>query len=226
MVGRTPSEISLIGVSKTRTAEEVVAAVTAGLHDFGENRVQEAMEKKRRVQSLLARNTLDTGKIRWHLIGRLQSNKVSKAVEIFDVIHSIDSGDLARMVGRASARMGKMIDCYAQVNVSGEGSKSGVTIAEAEALAVEIAAQTSLRFVGFMTIGPLTKDQAVIESCFSELRSLRDQLGASHPEWGSPGLSMGMSDDYELAIACGSTAVRIGTALFGARNYSPPAGIV
>jgi len=221
--GRNPSEIQLIGVSKTRTAEEVISASRAGLADFGENRVQEADEKKGSInKSLSTETSLST--FRWHLIGHLQSNKVNKAVELFDVIHSVDTTDLAHKLGEACFAIGKSIDCYVQVNASGEGSKSGASFEDAEFIASRVVAQISLKLVGFMTIGPMTSDETAIESCFIDLRRLRDRLSLLHPEWGNLGLSMGMSGDYELAIKSGATAIRIGSALFGARDYSQATG--
>ncbi len=196
----------------------------AGLNDFGENRVQEALEKKRLVYDLLPADLLIARKIRWHLIGHLQSNKVNKAVEVFDVIHSIDSIDKAEMVGEASAQIGKVIDCYVQVNTSGEDSKSGTTLDEAESVAASVVSQASLKMIGLMTIGAWTDDQTITESCFYDLRALRDRIGLTHPNWGTLGLSMGMSGDYELAVACGASVVRIGTALFGVRNKSTVVG--
>jgi hypothetical protein len=216
--GRNPDEISLIGVSKTRSAEEVVEVIRAGLTDFGENRVLEAFDKKQLVLNSVNSIT-DRPTIKWHLIGHLQSNKVNKAVGIFDVIHSIDSCELARKVGEASRLIGKRLDCYVQINTSGENSKSGTNLAEAESVATAVFAERSLNLVGFMTIGPLTNDMKVVETCFNELRRLRDRLSVAHPDWGNLGLSMGMSGDFELAIACGATAVRVGSALFGERDY-------
>ncbi len=217
--GRNSAEIILIGVSKTRTAEEIVAAYQLGLSDFGENRVQEAFVKCAEVNLLIG---IESGirKICWHLIGHLQSNKVNRAVELFEVIHSIDTVDLARRVGEAAGSIGKVVNCYVQVNASEEATKSGTSFAEAEYVASSIVAQNSLRLLGFMTIGPLTDDVTAVEDSFKRLQDLRDSIEKIHPDWGKLGLSMGMSNDFELAIACGSTTVRVGSALFGERDYS------
>lgn len=215
---RDPESISLIAVSKTRSAEEVLAAFRAGISDFGENRIQEAEGKIGAVNRLLANDGSDSSAIRWHLIGHLQSNKVRRAVELFDVIHSVDTVDLARRIGRCASETGRLIECYMQVNASGENSKSGASFDDADEVVTAVVSEPNLRFIGLMTIGPLSADVRLVTDCFTQLRDFRDELQNRRPFPGNLGLSMGMSGDFALAIHCGSTAVRIGTAIFGERE--------
>lgn len=216
-VGREGREIRLIGVSKTRTPDEILSAYRCGLVDFGENRVQEALEKIPLVEQSIGR---DSPKIRWHLIGHLQSNKVNRAVEIFDVIHSIDSIGLAQKVGASAKNIGKNIECLVQVNTSGEISKSGTNADGALDVAEAVAGLPNLTLTGLMTIGPQSENRQTTGMCFDELRTIRDRFVELHPEWKPLGLSMGMSGDYELAITYGATMIRVGTALFGSRSIT------
>jgi pyridoxal phosphate enzyme (YggS family) len=195
--GRRREEVTLVAVSKTKPAEMVEEAIAAGVTEVGENRVQEARDKKAMVR----------GSARWHLIGHLQSNKAKDAVRLFDVIQTIDSLELAEKVARAAAAAGKVQDVLLEVNIGKEPQKSGATPAEVAALAKDVAALDALRLRGLMAIPP--HDDA--RRWFRELRALRDQLGLAE-------LSMGMTDDFELAIEEGATIIRVGRAIFGERG--------
>ncbi len=203
--GRRREEITLVAVTKTHGAEIVEAALEAGLADLGENRVQEAREKIPRVRA----------RARWHLIGHLQSNKAAEAARLFDVVQSVDSVALAARLGRAAAVEGRTLDVLIQVNVGGEEQKSGVEPADAEGLARAIGAIPSLRLRGLMTVPPLLEPEEV-RPHFRKLRELRDSIRGSCENCRE--LSMGMSDDFEVAIEEGATMIRLGRALFGARE--------
>jgi len=198
--GRSAGEVMLVAVSKTFPAPAIEEALAAGVTDVGENRVQEAREKK----------PLVAGQARWHLIGHLQSNKAKDAVKLFDMIESVDSLELAEKLARAAGAAGKRQEVLLQVNVGDEPQKSGVEAAEAEAAAKAIAGLPSLHLRGLMAIPPAGPADAS-RRYFRELRVLRDALGLEH-------LSMGMSEDFEAAIEEGSTIVRVGRALFGSRK--------
>jgi PLP dependent protein len=187
--GRSRDEVTLVAVSKTFPAERVTEAIAAGVTHVGENRVQEARDKKPLVQ----------GSARWHLIGHLQSNKAKDAVRIFDVIETVDSVDLAQKV---AAR-----DLLLEVNIGGEAQKSGVAAADVEKVVKQIRAIDGVRLIGLMAIPPVGDSRPY----FRRLRELRDRVGLEH-------LSMGMSEDFEAAIEEGSTMVRIGRAIFGPRG--------
>jgi hypothetical protein len=205
--GRVPSAIALIGVTKTVDAGMVQAAVDAGLDDVAENRVQEA---ERKIPAV-------TGNVRWHLVGHLQRNKAARAVALFDRLHSIDDLELAETVARHAVAAGRVVRALVQVNTTGEGSKHGVAVGAARALVEKASGLAGLAIDGLMSIGPLAGGADETRRSFAEARELRDrlekELGLALPE-----LSMGMSGDFEMAIAEGSTMVRIGTALFGARG--------
>lgn len=198
--GRTRGDVTIIAVTKTFPAEAVSAAIAAGATDVGENRVQEARDKKPLAQ----------GPARWHLIGHLQSNKAKDAVRVFDVIQTIDSLSLAEKVGRAAAAGGRRLDVMLEVNMGGEAQKAGAELADLERLARDAAKIDALSVVGLMTIPPVG-DQQAARAYFRELRTMRDALGLKH-------LSMGMTDDFEIAIEEGATIVRVGRAIFGSRG--------
>jgi len=195
--GRRRDEVTLVAVSKTKPAAMIDAAIAAGVTEVGENRVQEARDKKPVVR----------GSARWHLIGHLQSNKAKDAVRLFDVIQTIDGVELAEKVARAAASAGKVQEVLLEVNIGNEPQKSGAAPANVEALAKSIAAMDALRLRGLMVIPPA--DDA--RRWFRELRALRDDLGL-------PELSMGMTDDFETAIEEGATIIRVGRAIFGERG--------
>jgi len=191
--GRKRGEVTLVAVSKTFPAEKIDEAIAAGVTHIGENRVQEARDKKPQVR----------GAARWHLIGHLQSNKAKDAVQIFDLIETVDSIDLAQKIARASERARNVL---LQVNIGDEPQKSGVAPAEIENVARQIRAIDGVNLIGLMAIPPIGD----VRPHFRRLRALRDSLGLEH-------LSMGMSEDFEIAIEEGSTMVRIGRAIFGPR---------
>jgi pyridoxal phosphate enzyme (YggS family) len=198
--GRARSEVTLVAVSKTFPASFVDEAIDAGVAEVGENRVQEAREKKPQVR----------GTARWHLIGHLQSNKAKDAVKLFDVIQAVDSLDLAEKLARAAEAHGKRQEIMLQVNIGDEAQKSGIARAEVDAVAKKTSALASLHVIGLMAIPPIGTPDAT-RPYFRELRSMRDALGLEH-------LSMGMSEDFEAAIEEGSTIVRVGRAIFGSRG--------
>lgn len=220
--GRDPSGVLLLGASKTQPAAALAAAFRAGLRVFGENRVQEALEKSRELSALTA-EAAEAGAVEWHLIGPLQSNKVRPALELFRTLHSIDRLRIAEAVDREATARGMGVDGFLEVNLGGEESKHGFSVegpAEGLAEAVRpLAALRHLRIVGLMAIPPQGETPEDARPWFRRLRELRDAL-AARPEWqGFPGwLSMGMSDDFEVAVEEGATHVRVGTALFGSRR--------
>lgn len=204
--GRKPEEITLLAVTKTFPIEAIRQAYEAGLRDFGENRVQEALGKISELPS----------DIRWHLIGQLQTNKINKIIGKFVLIHSVDSIHLLEAL---STRLGGTSqDLLLEVNTSGEQSKSGVPPEEAVAVAERIVALTHLKLKGLMTVGPLTENAQKQREAFKKLKGLFNEIRGK--DWVGPAfstLSMGMSSDFEIAIEEGSTLVRVGTALFGSR---------
>ena len=207
--GRDPSGVTIVGASKSQPIERLSWAWSAGLRVFGENRVQEAIRKSVDLPS----------EIDWHLIGPLQSNKVKKAVDIFSTVHSIDRVKIAHALDREAARRGRILRGFLEVNLAGESTKHGFPaeglIGEIETL-VELG---SLDIVGLMAIPPLESNADKSRQWFRKLRELRDDLIAEARWSDCPGyLSMGMSQDFELAIEEGATHVRIGTALFGSRQ--------
>jgi PLP dependent protein len=205
--GRPRQEVELLAVTKTQPATAAGYAARYGLRAVGENRVQEAMEKKPQT----------TAAVRWELIGHLQSNKAKLAARLFDRIQSVDREKLLDALDRAADEAGKILPILLQVNAGRDPAKFGVELEEAPRLLEAALAKTHLRVEGLMAIPPLSADPVVAERTFSALRDLRDRLAA---ETRSPlrELSMGMSGDFSAAIAAGSTIVRVGTALFGARE--------
>jgi len=198
--GRRRDEVTLVAVSKTFPASSVEEAVAAGATDIGENRVQEARDKKPQVG----------GSARWHLIGHLQSNKAKDAVRLFDVIETVDSTDLAQKIARAAEAGGKAQDVLLEVNVGEEPQKNGILPGDVERIARDVQRISSLRLLGLMAIPPHGSAEET-RRWFRELRAMRDRLGLQE-------LSMGMSEDFETAIEEGSTMVRIGRAIFGERG--------
>ncbi len=222
--GRPADAVKIIGVSKFQPPEAVAAAIKAGLRNIGENRVQEAISKRPIVETLLKDTGIDPGidpsDITWHFVGRLQSNKAAKAVMLFDVIQSIDSFDIAMRVDKVCQTLGKNIDIMIEVNTSSETTKAGVAPELTFDLVKKILELENLKLIGLMTIGPLTEDENTIMEAFKLLRDLRDEMEAKFVIKHKPlELSMGMSGDYPLAIRCGATQIRVGTALFGPRRY-------
>jgi len=210
--GRNPEEITLMAVSKTFPPQPIREAYEAGLRVFGENRVQEFTGKSDALRDLAGAE--------WHLIGHLQSNKANKAAELFSAVDSIDSVKLAEKLNAAAERLGKTLSVLIEVNVGGEEAKSGIDPQSHELDAIlESASQFhNLNVRGLMTIPPFTDDPEGARPYFRQLRELRDRISARRlPRIEMAILSMGMSHDFEIAIAEGSTCVRVGTGIFGER---------
>ncbi|MBF8645529.1 MULTISPECIES: YggS family pyridoxal phosphate-dependent enzyme [Pseudomonas] len=206
--GRDPASVQLLAVSKTKPASAIREIHAAGVCDFGENYLQEALTKQQALSDL---------PLIWHFIGPIQSNKTKAIAEHFDWVHSVDRLKIAqRLSEQRPAGLAPLNICL-QVNVSGEDSKSGCAPADLPTLAKTVAALPNLRLRGLMAIPEPTDDRAAQEAAFATLRQLQEGLGL-----GLDTLSMGMSHDLEAAIAQGATWVRIGTALFGARDYGQP----
>ena len=204
-------KVYFAAVSKTRNVDEMREAEKISWVDFfGENRVQEA-EAKRKVYG--------ESRIPWRLIGHLQANKARKAAEIFDTIDSIDSPELSQRLDRIAGELGKVIPVLIEVNTSGESSKSGVSPERFPALLDAVVSGKNLRLDGLMTVGPITDDEREIRRAFATLRGLAENA-RSETGLALPILSMGMSGDFETAILEGSTLIRIGTLLFGPRDYT------
>jgi len=208
--GRAPEEIRLVAVSKTKPAALVREAMEAGLDLFGENYIQEAREK---VKSLAATPA------RWHFIGHLQSNKAKYAVRLFDLIHSVDSEKLARELNKQAGKIDRVQPVLVQVNIAAEATKSGTSRAAAIDLVRAIGGLENLALKGLMTMPPFFDDPDRARPYFRALRELRDHIRSiAIPGIAMDELSMGMTGDFEAAIAEGATLVRIGTALFGERS--------
>ena len=208
-VNRDPGEITLIAVSKTFGVDRVRAAYSAGQRDFGENKVQEALQKVGETADI---------QIRWHLIGHLQSNKVRKAASPFACIHSIDSLDLLRRLDAAAADTGATPDVMVQVDLAGETTKFGAPLEDARRIVDAALSCRAARLIGLMLVPPWDEDQERTRPWFVRLRSLRDEwIAGGVPRDALRHLSMGMSHDLEAAIEEGATMVRVGTAIFGRR---------
>ena len=209
--GRDPSDIRLIAVSKTFSANHVRAAWSAGQRDFGENKVQEALQKIGETADI---------EIRWHLIGHLQSNKAKKAAGSFASIHSVDSVELLRKLDSAAGDAGATPEVLVQVDLAGEDTKFGAAAEDARRIVDAMHTLRAARMSGLMLIPPWNEDQEQTRPWFVRLRELRDAWVAEGVPAASLGqLSMGMSHDFEAAIEEGATMVRVGTAIFGKRTY-------
>jgi pyridoxal phosphate enzyme (YggS family) len=207
--GRDPSSVLLVAVSKTFPLEAVREAFAAGQRDFGENKVQEGLQK------IVSSADLD---IRWHLLGHLQTNKARKAGPAFATIHSVDSVELLRKIDAAAADAGRTPELLIQVDLAGEATKFGVPPEDVPRLFEAAVACTAARVTGLMTLPPVPDSPEDARPWFRTLRNLRDQwLAAGVPAPMLRDLSMGMSADFEMAIQEGSTIVRVGTAIFGSR---------
>lgn len=207
---RRPHEVKLVAVSKTHSSEIIREAIAAGVTDLGENRVQEAESKIPEVGRHAAR---------WHLIGHLQSNKARRAVELFDVIHSLDSVALAQRLDRMCVELKReAMPVMIQVDLGCEATKSGVHEGDVAQMVEALKQFERLRLTGLMTLPPYFDDAERVRPFFRKLRELRDELGSQGAFGAARGeLSMGMTHDYEIAIEEGATVVRIGTAIFGER---------
>ena len=220
-VGRDPAEITLVAVSKQKTVEDIVAAAAAGINHFGENRVEEGMEKIEAVNNMVA------APLTWHMVGHVQSRKAKRVLPLFDLVQSVDSLRLAQKLSSLAGAKNQTLDILLEINISGEASKYGLKgynccgdDAEKERLRGEIGAILALRGLrvkGLMTMAPLGAGPRALRKVFADLFSLREELRSvfaiSLPE-----LSMGMTDDYQIAIEEGATMIRIGRAIFGERK--------
>lgn len=208
-VGRKFDEITLVAVSKTKPLEMVKLAYEAGVRDFGENRVQEALVK-------IA--DFHPSDMRWHMIGHVQTNKANRVAGAFDMAHSVDSLHLARALDRHAGEHGVQLPVLLEVNVAGEGSKDGVSLADLPELARQVVVLPHLNVQGLMTVAPLVSNPEEVRPVFRTLRQQRDRLREELPAATWHHLSMGMTDDYCIAIEEGATIVRIGRAIFGERQ--------
>ncbi len=208
---RNPDDILLVGVTKTRTAEEINQGIDAGLTDIGENKVQEIMDKYDFVKP-----------VKWHMIGHLQTNKVKYIIDKVSMIHSVDSYKLAEEINKRAGQHDLTMDILIQVNSAQEESKFGISTDETEELIRRILENCpNIRIRGLMCIAPFAEDPEDIRVYFAEVKKLYDQYGTiEHERLDFQYLSMGMSHDFEAAIQEGSNLVRVGTAIFGERDYS------
>jgi PLP dependent protein len=204
-VGKSPEDVRLIAVTKNVDPDRIREAVSLGVEDFGENYIQEAREKIGTIP----------GRIRWHMIGHIQTNKLKYIPQLFTSVHSVDRVEVLDKL----ERYGKEMDVLFEVNLSGETSKNGAAPDAVRAILEKAGALRALRPVGLMTMAPYTEDPEESRTIFAQLRSLRDDLNREF-SMGMKELSMGMSSDFEVAIEEGSTMVRIGTAIFGERVYA------
>jgi pyridoxal phosphate enzyme (YggS family) len=208
--GRNPAEVRLMGVSKTQSAEAVREAYDAGLRLFGENRVQEAVDK--------AEALAEYPDLEWAMIGHLQTNKVRDVAGFAREFHALDSVKVAEALNRRLHDTGRELDVFVQVNSSAEPQKFGVAADQVASFATELAPFGALRVRGLMTLAVFSDDQDAVAACFERMRALQAELRAAAVPGSWDELSMGMSGDFELAIAYGATTVRVGEAIFGPRR--------
>ncbi len=205
--GSTPDSVQLVAAAKGVPPDQIREAIAAGIETIGENRVQEASWKYEEIGDA----------VHWHMLGHLQTNKVGKALDIFEMVQSVDSYRLAEELSKRATKKGREVDILIEVNTSGEPSKFGIDADDAIPLLKGISDLRGIRIRGLMTLGLFTEDAELVRPCFVRLRGLRDRIeeaGMGRMEL----LSMGMSMDFEVAIEEGSNMVRIGTALFGSRT--------
>ncbi|MBU1076137.1 MAG: YggS family pyridoxal phosphate-dependent enzyme [Spirochaetes bacterium] len=207
--GRNPDDITLVAVSKTFQEEHVREGYDAGLRVFGENRIQEAEGKINNIKDL---------EITWNLVGHLQSNKAKKAVGLFSMIQSIDKISTLEKVDIFAGELGKKQNILIEVNTSGEGSKFGIDPADVSSFLSSAKAYSHVQINGLMTIGPFTEDISKIRDSFLVLRDKYQEATAKFPQLEMDTLSMGMTDDFKVAIECGSNMIRIGRKIFGSRS--------
>lgn len=206
VAGRDPENVRLVAVSKTIDCDRIREAYDAGQRHFGENRIQELVEKAAVLPS----------DIEWHVVGHVQRNKVRPAVQHSYLIHSVDSLQMLQRIDSIAGELGKVQNILLQANFIGEATKSGLSETALEELAVAVDDCSNVAFLGFMTMAPFGVTTETLAEVFGGLRDFRDRLAATH-DLPLSELSMGMSDDYQHAIAHGATLVRIGTAIFGKR---------
>jgi pyridoxal phosphate enzyme (YggS family) len=205
--GREPDEITLVAVSKTFPAEAISAAVEYGVTDIGESRIQDAEPKISALGNIA----------KWHMIGHIQTNKVKKAIKMFDLLQSVDSMKLAEEINRRAGQMDKVVECLVEINSSGEESKYGISPDDTFEFLERLKGLPNVIPVGLMTIGPFIDDQQIIRHAFRMTKELFFEIKKMVGDEFSI-LSMGMSDDFEIAIEEGSNMVRVGTAIFGPRT--------
>jgi pyridoxal phosphate enzyme (YggS family) len=222
--GRDPKEITLIAVTKTAAPEQIREIVQLGVSDLGESRVQVITQRIPQLNEFLSRQRTHgdasavPAKLRWHMLGHLQRNKVKPLLPMIDFIHSIDSLRLAEEIEQHAAKVGKKIPVLLEINASEEANKSGVAVGASVHLAEQIDTMSNLALVGLMTMAPFTEDQEKCRFVFTRTHEIFEEM-----KWHKIGganfrhLSMGMSNDFETAIAAGATMVRIGTSLFGGK---------
>ena len=209
--GRDSSDVTIVAVSKTKPEEAIMELYEAGQRDFGENYIQELRKKHDDLPK----------DIRWHMIGHLQRNKVKYIAEYIHLIHSVDSYELAETINKEAVKHNRIIPILIEVNVGEEESKFGVTVAEAPALVEKISQLDHVKIEGLMTSAPFYDDPEDDRECFTKLHDLSVDIGSKNTDNVKVNvLSMGMSNDYMVAVEEGSTMVRVGTSIFGARDYS------
>ncbi len=211
--GRNREDINIVAVSKIQANETIINGIKSGIRVLGENYAQEMTKKNKAIPEV------DGIKPEWHFIGHLQRNKVKYIAPFVELIHTVDSAKLAWEISQQAEKNGRTIRCLLQVNTSGEPSKSGCEPNELLQLVGDVLEIPHLKFEGLMTIGSFSEDMEIVRSEFIMLRNLLEQVKEKYPESGFVHLSMGMSHDYPLAIEEGATFVRVGTSIFGARNY-------
>lgn len=210
ILGELPASVQLLAAAKSRTTEQVEEAVKAGIKIIGENYVQEAEKARESIGD----------RVKWHFIGHLQKNKVKKAVELFDMIETVDSIELAREIDKRCAQTGKVMPVLIEVNSGREPQKSGVYPENAEALVTQAASLRNVKVMGLMTMGPFVSDAEELRPYLSETKLLYDKIsGMNLPGVEMKYLSMGMTDSYRVAIEEGANIVRIGSRIFGERAY-------
>ena len=210
-VGKTEQDVLLVAVTKTRTADEINEAIEAGITDIGENKVQEVVDKFDHVKP-----------VRWHLIGHLQTNKVKYIIDKVCMIRSVDSMKLAKEIDKRAGQHGVTMDILIQVNAAQEESKFGITTDDTKQLILDILEECpNIRIRGLMHIAPAADDPNDVRQYFSQVKDLYEECGKiEHPHLDFKYLSMGMSHDFGVAIEEGSNLIRVGTSIFGARDYS------
>jgi len=207
ILSELPAGVELVAATKTRTIEELLEAAKAGVKIFGENYVQEARVKQQALGNM----------VQWHLIGHLQTNKVKKAVEIFDCVETVDSERLARALDKECAKAGKVLPVFIEVNVGSEDNKDGIALSAAPRLADFIVSCKNLRLEGVMTMGSFAGSAELWQKQFKAVKEFYDRSRARYPRCVK--LSMGMSNSYKTAVKEGANMVRLGTVIFGAREY-------
>ena len=209
--GRRVDEITLVGASKTVEPARIAQAIAAGLRDFGENYVQEAEAK-------LADPALAAEDVRWHLIGHLQSNKARTAIRLFAIIQTLDSERLGSVLARQAAAQRKRLAVLLEVDYTGEPDRTGLRPELVPTVVERVAGESALEIIGLMTVPALGLDEPATRAVYRKLRALREDLARRFPSLSWQQLSMGMTDDFEIAIEEGATMVRIGRAIFGERH--------